>query len=226
MTIFDIVNYQFRRPSFLPLVDGGNSTCYVRTYVERRSYRCQREQYFSAKPGEGVGDRARERKRVKSARCRGASGRETERMRESHQGENGKRREERFTAAGKRRSAGTHVESAKRSRSCVKCLDITVLFRPARSSPVLSRFCNSVLFTLVYRANRPADRRAQPFLSSRSRARSCRFDDPPATIWRWFNCLRPTEMKHLQVELFHRAGLLFSIGRPRFRRFRMTVLLI
>lgn len=82
MTIFDIVNYQFRRPSFLPLVDGGNSTCYVRTYVERRSYRCQREQYFSAKPGEGVGDRARERKRVKSARCRGASGRETERMRE------------------------------------------------------------------------------------------------------------------------------------------------
>lgn len=43
-------------------------------------------------------------------------------------------------------STGTHVESAKRSRSCVKCLDITVLFRLVRSVP-LSRFCNSILFT-------------------------------------------------------------------------------
>lgn len=38
----------------------------------------------------------------------------------------------------------------------------------------------------------PTGRQAatQPFLSSRSRARSCRFDDPSVTIWRWFNCLR------------------------------------
>lgn len=42
----------------------------------------------------------------------------------------------------------------------------------------------------------------------------------PPTIWRWFNCLRPTEMKHLQVELFHRAGLLFSIGRSTFQNDR------
>lgn len=82
-----------------------------------------------------------------------------ENQRESHRGEDGKRREGRFTAAGKRRSAGTHVESAKRSRSCVKCLDITVLFRPARSSPVLSRFCNSVLFTP---ACEPTDRTSEP----------------------------------------------------------------
>lgn len=91
--------------------------------------------FFSEAHGEG--DRARE-KRVKSA-LRGASEREVEREWECHRGgrETG---EGRFTAAGKRRSAGTHVESAKRSRSCVKCLDITVLFRPVRSSPFSPAF--------------------------------------------------------------------------------------
>lgn len=64
----------------------------------------------------------------------------------------------RFTAAGKRRrSVGTHVESAKRSRSCVKCLDITVLFRPVRSSPFSPA---SLQFHPFYpptgRADRPA----------------------------------------------------------------------
>lgn len=155
MTIFDIVSYQFRRPSFLPLVDGGNSTCYVRTYVERRSYRCQREQYFSARPGEGVGDRARERKKGKE-RVEVRAG-EKWREWESHPGEDGKKGErDGFTAAGKRRSAGTHVESAKRSRSCVKCLDITVLFRPVRSRRPFSPV-SAIPSFLLPPADRPTD---------------------------------------------------------------------
>lgn len=73
-----------------------------------------------------------------------------------------------------------------------------------RSLPLLR---NSVLFT-PDRPSRPAG--VQPFLSH---ARSCRFDDPPATIWRWFNCPRPTAMKHLQAELFHGWPFISSIGR-------------
>lgn len=122
--------------------------------------------FFSETRWEGVGDRARE-KRVKSGlrswikERQNTQKRNTEREKERN-GENeraikkGGKREGHFIAAGKRQSAGTHVESAKRSRSCVKCLDITVLFRPVRSSRIFSRFCDSVLFTL------PAEHASRP----------------------------------------------------------------
>ena len=91
------------------------------------------------------------------------------------------------------RSTGTHVESAKRSRSCVKCLDITVLFRLVRSSAALSL----LQFYPFYPSarSRAARSHAQPFLSlfSRSRARSCGFDDPSCSISWSFN--RPRLIK-------------------------------
>lgn len=76
-------------------------------------------------------------------------------------------------------NTGTHVESAKRSCSCVKCLDITVLFRLVRSTPSLAFAILSFLPSARLRAGRTRNP-SSPF--SRSRVRSCGFDDPSCSI--------------------------------------------